>query len=248
MTFGPLLPSIYTDAMTRTVASRYTDRGLTPPATTPSGRLLLDVCPPQFQFEGATPPIESVLLRPEAHRVPGLSVSPTGPSHRSRVLVTFGTVFTEVDVLQPILTALADVDVDLLVTLGLFAKPEQFDVDPERVEFTPFVPLAQLLDGVAAVVSHGGAGTTLGTLSRGVPMVIVPQGADQFLQADRIVASGAGLALPVGAAEPAAVADALRRVLAEESFAAKAREVQAGIAAMPSPEEIAAHLRTIVRP
>jgi hypothetical protein len=87
------------------------------------------------------------------------SVRPAANGTAMLELLSFGTVFTEVSVLQPIVNALTGLDIDLVVTLGLTAKPEQFDVDPARVQFTPFMPLAQLLDGVSAVVSHGGAGT-----------------------------------------------------------------------------------------
>ena len=45
---------------------------------------------------------------------------------------------------------------------------------------------------VDAVVTHGGAGTTLGALAFGVPLLVLPQGADQYANAERVVAAGAG--------------------------------------------------------
>ena len=44
----------------------------------------------------------------------------------------------------------------------------------------------------AAVVHHGGAGTTHAAARAGTPSVVVPHWADQFFWADRIAASGAG--------------------------------------------------------
>ncbi|MBM0230666.1 hypothetical protein JNW91_01500 [Micromonospora sp. STR1_7] len=160
--------------------------------------------------------------------------------------MSFGTVFADPAVVGPLLGALTDVDVDVLATLGLDGKPEDYQLDSDRVTFSPFVPLAQLLDNVSAVISHGGAGTTLGTLARGIPMVVVPQGADQFFQADRVAASGAGLALMPGQADPAAIAAALRRLLDEPTFAEAARRIGAEIATMPSPDEVAERLRAEV--
>lgn len=192
--------------------------------------------------------MERVALRPEPHQAPAAPSGGATPQAggRPRVLVSFGTVFADPAVVGPLLGALTDVNVDVLATLGLDGKPEDYQLDSDRVEFNPFVPLAQLLENVSAVITHGGAGTTLGTLARGIPMVVVPQGADQFFQADRVAASGAGLALMPGQADPAAIAAALRRVLDEPTFAEAARRINGEIVAMPSPDEVAERLRAEV--
>ncbi|PWR05844.1 glycosyltransferase [Micromonospora acroterricola] len=252
LAFGPAVPAEFTDALTAVVRSRYEERGLSAPERTPSGRWLLDTCPPGLQFpDVAVPPsVERIALRPEPHQAldaPTTSGGATPPADgRPRVLVSFGTVFADPAVVGPLLGALTDLDVDVLATLGLDGKPQDYQLDSDRVEFSPFVPLAQLLENVTAVISHGGAGTTLGTLARGIPMVVVPQGADQFIQADRVAASGAGLALAPGQAEPAAIAAALRRLLDEPTFTAEARRISAEVAAMPSPDEVAERLRAEV--
>jgi UDP:flavonoid glycosyltransferase YjiC (YdhE family) len=41
------------------------------------------------------------------------------------------------------------------------------------------------------MLTHGGAGTVLGALSQAIPMVVVPQGADQPIQTERVAAAGA---------------------------------------------------------
>lgn len=208
LAFGPAIPPEFLGAMTALVAGRYGERGLPAPAATPSGRWLLDTCPPSLQFDAAGPAqhtAEHVALRPEPHRtaVPGDAAAEPAPAGaRPRVLVTFGTHFGDPAVVGPLLRELAELDVDLVATLGFTSKPDDYDLDPQRVEFAAFAPMAQLLEGVDAVVTHGGAGTTLGALARGIPLVVAPQGADQFIQADRVSAAGAGLALPLGPARP----------------------------------------------
>ncbi|MGC5311823.1 nucleotide disphospho-sugar-binding domain-containing protein [Micromonospora zamorensis] len=250
LAFGPSVPAEFTDALTAVVRSRYEERGLPVPEHTPSGRWLLDTCPPGLQFPNFAPPcgVERIALRPQPHQARN---SPTGAGNppaggRPRVLVSFGTVFADPAVVGPLLGALTALDVDVLATLGLDGKPQDYQLDSDRVEFSPFVPLAQLLENITAVISHGGAGTTLGTLARGIPMVVVPQGADQFIQADRVAASGAGIALAPGQAEPSAIAAALRRLLDEPRFTAEARRISAEIAVLPSPDEVAELLRAEV--
>ncbi|MFI6264055.1 glycosyltransferase [Micromonospora sp. NPDC051006] len=250
LAFGPSVPAEFTDALTAVVRPRYEQRGLPAPERTPSGRWLLDTCPPGFQFEDfAVPPaVQRIALRPEPHQAPGAPAGADTASTggRPRVLVSFGTVFADPAVVGPLLGALTALDVDVVATLGLDGKPEDYQLDSDRVEFSPFVPLAQLLGNVAAVITHGGAGTTLGTLARGIPLVVVPQGADQFIQADRVAASGVGLALAPGQAEPAAIAAALRRLLDKPEFTAAARRIAAEVSAMPSPDAVAEQLRAEV--
>ncbi|WP_372434251.1 glycosyltransferase [Micromonospora luteifusca] len=246
LAFGPAVPVEFTDPLIAVVRSRYEERGLPAPQRVQAGRWLLDTCPPGLQFEDFAVPqgVERIALRPEPHQAPDATTGGQTPSAggRRRVLVSFGTVFADPAVVGPLLGALTDIDVDVLATLGLDGKPEDYQLDSERVEFSPFVPLAQLLENVSAVITHGGAGTTLGTLARGIPMVVVPQGADQFIQADRVAASGAGLALMPGQADPAAIAAALRRLLDEPSFTEAAQRISAQVAAMPSPDEMAERL------
>jgi UDP:flavonoid glycosyltransferase YjiC (YdhE family) len=250
LAFGPATPQEFLGAMTAVAAPRYAERGLTAPACTPSGRWLLDTCPPSLQFAGVPQPGERITLRPEPHQVAasgaaagaaaGASTGAAGS--RPRVLVTFGTFFASPAVLGPLLKAFCELDVDLTATLGLDGKAEDYHLDPQRVELVPFVPMAQLLDGVSAVVTHGGAGTTLGSLARGIPMVVIPQGADQFIQAERVAAAGAGLALTPDRYAPVAAAEALGRVLNEPGFAGTARRISGEIAAMSSPEAVAEQL------
>lgn len=60
----------------------------------------------------------------------------------------------------------------------------------------PGVDHQVLLPRVAAIVHHGGAGTTMTALASGVPSVVVPHLGDQRYFAQRVSALGAGVAAP----------------------------------------------------
>ncbi|WP_435177600.1 glycosyltransferase [Actinacidiphila sp. bgisy145] len=241
LAFGPAIPAEFTDGISRVAAVRYADRGLTPvPA-----RWYLDPCPDLLQTPGWDAPQTRVLLRPEPHQGPDPIGAPAQAPRRSgqtRVLVTFGTHFSDPAVLIPILTELRATGAELVVTLGLTAQAEDFGAAGDGVTFTDFAPLAELLHDVDLVVTHGGAGTTLGSLARGLPLVVVPQGADQFLQATVVGASGAGIAVQPGPDVPQAVAKAVATLHADTAYAGAARAVAQQIAAMPSPAEVATRL------
>ena len=83
----------------------------------------------------------------------------------------------------------------------------------------PYVALRTLLPRSAALVHHGGIGTTAEALRAGVPQVIVPLAYDQFDNAARVTALGAGASVAGGAAgaRPRKLAAVLRRLLASEA-------------------------------
>ncbi|HEY8973571.1 MAG TPA: nucleotide disphospho-sugar-binding domain-containing protein, partial [Burkholderiaceae bacterium] len=96
---------------------------------------------------------------------------------------------------------------------------------PADVLWLPYVPLAALLPRAAALVHHGGIGTTAEALRAGVPQVIVPLAYDQFDNAARVAALQAGARESGGTAgaRPRALARTLQRLL-------DSAEVRAGCA------------------
>jgi rhamnosyltransferase subunit B len=84
-------------------------------------------------------------------------------------------------------------------TLGLraiFLTRERAQVPaelPASVIWQPYVPLSALLPQAAALVHHGGIGTTAEALRSGTPQLIAPFGWDQFDNGARTEALGAGI-------------------------------------------------------
>jgi UDP:flavonoid glycosyltransferase YjiC (YdhE family) len=71
------------------------------------------------------------------------------------------------------------------------------------------------------VVSHGGGGTILAALSRGLPLVRLPQGADQFHNAEPVAEVQAGIALILSEAMPTAIG-ASEQAMTDRCFAPEA--------------------------
>lgn len=108
-----------------------------------------------------------------------------------------------------------------------------------------WVPQADLLPHVDVVVHHGGSGTTLGALIVGAPQLILPQGADQFANADALSAAGAGLRLVPDELSANAIAEHTRKLLPHHGHAAHreaACAIAEEIARMPSPDQVARNL------
>ena len=63
---------------------------------------------------------------------------------------------------------------------------------PDNVLVRPRVPQLDVLERADVFVTHGGMNSTMEALYYGVPLVVVPQMADQYMIADRVETLGVG--------------------------------------------------------
>ena len=153
--------------------------------------LYLDVCPASLQVPeavtGAVQGIRTVETQPPETHPPWLDALRELPI----VYITLGTVYNQnLDVFRALLDGLRDEALNIVVTVGKQNDPAVLGRQPSNVHVHQYIPQELLLPHCAAVVTHGGAGSTLGALAFGLPLLVVPQGADQFYNADRVVAAG----------------------------------------------------------
>ncbi len=91
---------------------------------------------------------------------------------------------------------------------------------------------------VDVVVHHGGTGTVLGAFEAGVPQLILPQGADQFFNADALSRIGAVQAIHNKDQVPGTIRNAVEELLGAGPERQMTRRLQAEIAAMPGPADV----------
>jgi UDP:flavonoid glycosyltransferase YjiC (YdhE family) len=204
--------------------------------------IYLDICPPSLQLPGErvwprTQPVRPTLGQPTGEeRLPDAVYA---LPYSDTVHLTLGTVFYDNrGVLQSALEGLRDLPVNLLVTIGPDADPAAFGPQPANILLAPYLPHALVLPECRAVVSQGGGGVMFGALAHGLPQLIMPQGGDQFRNAEACQIAGAGLALLPEQVTAQAVGAAMNRLLNEADFARRAATVQAEIAAMPDAGEV----------
>ena len=164
------------------------------------------------------------------------------------VYVSLGTapLFNQPEKFAPLLAGLTGEAVEVVVTVGDLNDPAAFGELPPTMHVEKWLPLSPLLPRCDAVVCHAGTGTTLAALAAGLPLVLVPQGADQFDNARACERAGAARILMPDQVTPAAVRDAEWRVLRDDwSERAVARALAAEIAAMPSAGEVVNELMSI---
>jgi rhamnosyltransferase subunit B len=89
---------------------------------------------------------------------------------------------------------------------------------PASVLWQSYVPLSKLLPHCAAMVHHGGIGTTAEALRAGVPQLITPFAWDQFDNGARVASLGAGLCAPVAGLGPRKLARKLDALITSDSI------------------------------
>lgn len=206
----------------------------------------LSVCPPTLRVESGTR--RRVLsLRPAVGEpAPGdrLPSALDALPYDDTVHLTLGTVFHQrrPEAMSTAIAGLRDLPFNLVVTVGPRVAPEQFGPQPANVFLTAYLPHSLLLPRCRLVVSQGGAGIVFGALAHGLPQLVLPQGADQFLNGAAVARAGVGLVLEGEEATAASIADAARRLAEDPAYTAAARVVRDEIAAMPTPGEVVAEL------
>ena len=167
---------------------------------------------------------------------------PWGDPDAPLVYVTFGTVAAGLGHLSGLfagaLSALADLPVRVLLTTGHAADAVLDDV-PANARVERFWPQEQVMPLAAAVVGHGGFGTTLSAFTAGVPQVVLPLfTTDQRLNGDVVSALGAGVCVPGGPGGVGGLGAAVAALLADPGARARAGHVAARIAELPTAAEV----------
>jgi UDP:flavonoid glycosyltransferase YjiC (YdhE family) len=240
VSYGSLIPFALLHATGEAAAPHWRARGLEPdPLAGLFRHLYVDTCPPALQ----NPEIERLTavqaLRPAAAE-PSTDEPPAWLDRlvgMPIIYVTMGTIWnSDLDLFRHVIEAVRDEAVALVVTVGRQNDPAALGPQPDNVEVHRYVPQALVLERCDAVVAHGGSGTTLGALAFGVPLLVIPQGADQYSNADRVVAAGAGRQLRPDEVTVPAIRQAVRALLDEPGYRRTAERVAAEIRAMPTAE------------
>jgi UDP:flavonoid glycosyltransferase YjiC (YdhE family) len=207
-----------------------------------TGYPYVDVCPLSLQNKEFLADVDRVPMRPVPFVEPGdppAIVTEDGPP---LVYLTMGTVFNTPEVLREAIAGLSALDVRVLVAAGPRVDVHALGAVSSNVHVAPWVPQAKVLPHLALVVHHGGSGTTLGAFGASVPQILLPQGADQFQNAELVVSVDAGTRLLPAEFGAEALAAEAKKVLTEPSYREAAGIIAEEIAAMPTPAQIAARL------
>jgi len=211
--------------------------------------LRIDRTPPSLETPGYVAPANAINVRPEPYDGGGeLPAWFDDLGGRPLVYVTVGTAMNgNFPLFRLIADALADQPYDVVIALGNGIPLDALGDVARNIRVGGYLPQNRILERASVVVSHGGYNTVSAALGAGLPLFLLPMGADQPYNTERCITAGAALGViqpqpdgPPTAAPPpftppdaAVIRDGTRRLLEEPGFREAARGIAAEIAALP---------------
>ncbi|MGW1466382.1 macrolide family glycosyltransferase [Streptomyces sp. NPDC002308] len=118
-------------------------------------------------------------------------------------------------------------DLHVVLQIGKYTDMAELGGIPPHVEVHRWVPQRAILEQADAFVTHAGMGGCGEGLLAGVPMIAVPQAAEQFMNADRLVKLGVARRIDTEDATADALRTALDELLADPEVARRSAGVRA---------------------
>ncbi|SNT60693.1 glycosyltransferase, MGT family [Asanoa hainanensis] len=182
---------------------------------------------------------------------PSIGARPADPSFpidelkEPVVYASLGTVFNaEPRLLRALASALSPLAGTVVVATGQ-TDPAALGPLPANVLARRSVPQLEVLERASLFVTHGGMNSVNEAMHAGVPMLVVPQGADQPLVAARVVELGGGLTIRTEDVEVLVVRELAQRLLYEPRFRAAADQLRAAQRAAGGFERAADELESV---
>jgi UDP:flavonoid glycosyltransferase YjiC (YdhE family) len=236
------------------VAPLWRSRGLEPePYAGIFGTVHLHPVPSGLQPDAHVPVGRLQPMRLDTTATPGATLPAwaegLGRALRPVVYVSLGThpYFSQPEFFRVILDGLARLDLDVVATLGEHNDPASLGPQPRNVHFGRWLPLPRLLPLCSLVVCHAGSGTLLASLAAGLPLLLLPRGADQFENAAASSRAGAARTLPPEALTADAIANEVEHLLVADAYRQAAARLRAEIEAMPAPSVVVPLLEKLTR-
>jgi UDP:flavonoid glycosyltransferase YjiC (YdhE family) len=180
-------------------------------------------------FEYERPELEGVIRYVGPLLPPRIELTPppwwARLDERPLVIVSQGTL-ANVDLgqlLLPAMQGLAGDELQLLLTTGGRDPARLGAAIPANAIVTEHVPFELALPRAAVLVTNGGYGSVQAALAHGVPLVVAGTGEDKAEVATRVAWSGAGINLHCNEPTADAVAAAVRKLVHEPRYRARAR-------------------------
>ncbi|KMN46003.1 macrolide family glycosyltransferase [Bacillus sp. LK2] len=138
---------------------------------------------------------------------------------KNPIYISLGTVFNEaIDFYKLCIKAFENSDHTIVMSIGSKTKISDLGDIPENFIVKNYVPQTELLTYSKLFITHGGMNSTHEGLSNGVPLVVIPQSADQPVIAKQVESIGAGVQLHMKELTEDQLRESVELVLNNPSF------------------------------
>ena len=142
------------------------------------------------------------------------------------IYATLGTLNNkDAAVFSTLIEAFTGSEANVLISTGKHFAADSFGTLPANIAVRPWVNQPEILRQAALFVSHGGLNSVHDSLYRGVPMLVVPQQAEQTLNGLRVAELGAGLLLKPGQFNADSVRSRAAQIMGDARFKTAAQRM-----------------------
>lgn len=138
---------------------------------------------------------------------------------KSPIYISLGTVFNQaIDFYKLCFKAFGDTDHTLVMSIGKQTQLGELGEIPQNFIVKNYVPQTEVLKYTKLFITHGGMNSTNEGLYYGVPLIVIPQSADQPIIARQVANIGAGIQLQMESLTANRLYEAADHVLNHQSF------------------------------
>ncbi|MFD6895301.1 macrolide family glycosyltransferase [Rhodococcus sp. NPDC060086] len=183
-------------------------------------------------------------MQPQADRVDTGTVTFVGPCFDARadadhwirpadaanvLLISLGSAYTrQPEFYRQCLAAYGDLPGwHVVLQIGKYTDPRELGDIPPNVEVHSWAPQRAILEQADAFFTHAGMGGCSEGLLAGVPMIAVPQAAEQFMNADRLVELGVARRIDTEEATAETLGSALASLVSDPEVARRSAQLRA---------------------
>ncbi|MFF2909221.1 macrolide family glycosyltransferase [Paenibacillus sp. NPDC057934] len=138
---------------------------------------------------------------------------------KSPIYISLGTIFNQaIDFYKLCFEALGNSEHTIVMSIGNRVQISDLGEIPNNFIVKNYVPQTDLLKYTKLFITHGGMNSTNEGLYYGVPLIVIPQSADQPIIAGRVASIGAGVKLQMESLTAKQLREAVDHVLSDPSF------------------------------
>jgi MGT family glycosyltransferase len=152
-------------------------------------------------------------------RLTGENFDLTAIKEKSPIYISLGTVFNQaIDFYKLCFKAFGNTDHTVVMSIGQKAQISDLGDIPKNFIVKKYVPQTEVLKYTELFITHGGMNSTNEGLYYGVPLIVIPQSADQPIIAGQVANIGAGINLQMQSLTANQLREAADHVLNHPSF------------------------------
>jgi MGT family glycosyltransferase len=138
---------------------------------------------------------------------------------KNPIYISLGTVFNQaIDFYKLCFEAFGNTDHTIVMSIGNKARISDLGEIPKNIIVKNYVSQTDVLQYTKLFITHGGMNSTHEGLYYGVPLIVIPQSADQPTIAGQVADIGAGITLQMQSLTANQLREAVDHVLSLSSF------------------------------